>query len=577
MRNLITYEKYLILERNKAVEFFQENPQLLSSFSKGIEKHAKSEWNPKKNGIIDKTIEDQREDKAKKVLSQRLSKIDGVEEPLDPTDKNGLTIIEVLSGKSRNGWSGWYDWKYFMSAILDSRSMDDLIKKASVRERIWSFPGENYSTRKDLSQYGKFYKILKDNFEEIKKSMKWIDTALKGIKGSVEKGFENDLAKLGLSTKDVEVAMSHIDNWTSMSRKKLDPQVWPLLQKISVDSRKLPEYIYRGIFYDGAKIKDEKKFLDKWTPGSKPGASQGKATSWSIDRGTAASFMTDQDFIKDNQKGYYVLLKWKVDPSKVISDLRNLPVDHRFWNQQEIIVSPEAKDYEIDTIIPGSGGYKAHHEFIETIKGGQGAWGRSKTEFALAFMNQPYETLNPNQRIEFKKITKMTIGEFESEYPGTNFSGEWKDVPLPIWNYLKNYMSFTNLVSVKGNVVEFEFRVGLNDLYYSADPLITATFDKVKAKTEFNQFSGTTELVSDIGIIELKSSDYYDMELDIKMPTKFEIGKNQKSGEPRSMDIISDDALKSILDEIGSDKMIEAIKKKQTQKTLPKNINIQIK
>ena len=84
--------------------------------------------------------------------------------------------------------------------------------------------------------------------------------------------------KLGLSLSDVKLAMTIVTEWTSMSRKKLDPSNWSLLNKISVAPNLLPKYVYRGIFYDGAKIKDQKKFIEAWKPGSKPGASQGKAT-----------------------------------------------------------------------------------------------------------------------------------------------------------------------------------------------------------------------------------------------------------------------------------------------------------
>jgi hypothetical protein len=576
MRNLPTYDQFLLLEKSRTVQFFRDNPELLSNYAQGIEAHSKAEWDPKRVGSIDRQKEDLQEAKAKAQFRKKLERLDEVTELVDPTNQKSWTILDILSG-TREGYSNWWDWDRFKRAILDAKSIDQFLKDNTAKNRMWRFPFEDYSTSKDITQYGKFFKLLKNNFDFIQKTMKWIDTALAGIKGSAEKGFERDLMKIGLSMNDLKVAMSHVENWTSMSRKKLDPAVWPLLQKISVDPAALPKVIYRGLFFDGAKIKDEAKFLKSWYPGSKPGASQGKATSWSVDKGTAAEFMTDQDFVKNREKGYYILLRWTVDPAKVIADLRNLPVDHKFWNQQEIIVSPDARDYEVDTIIPGSEGSDAHREFIETIKSGQGAWGRSKTEFAMNFMNTPYETLSPNQRMEFKAITKMTVGEFESKYPGVKFNAPWKDVPMPIWNLMDRYMQYTRLVSTTKNKIEFQFEIGLNQLDYVRDPAIKAAYEKIKKETDFNQFAGKTMLISDIGTIELVDADYYDMDISIKMPTKIEIGANPKEGgDPREIDKVADEALKRLVSEVGSNNILEAIKKMQTERSVSKNINIQV-
>jgi hypothetical protein len=581
MKNLLTYENFLLLEKNKTVQFFKDNPQLLSSFSKGIQSHSKAKWDPKRFNSIDRDKELERESNAKSILRKKLEKIDGVNELVDPTNKNSWTVLEILSG-NRIGYSDWWDWRRLKDDILNAKTVEQFLKdNNSARSRSWRLPFEDYSTAKDLSEYENFYKVISKNFDLIYKNMKWIDTALVGIKGSSDEGFRNELSKMGISYQDLMVAMSYIEDWTSMSRKKLDPSVWPLLQKISVDPSSLPKVIYRGIFIDGVKIKDEAAFLKKWYVGSSPGASQGKATSWSVDRGTAASFMIDQDFIKDRAKGYYVLLKWTVDPAKVIADLRNLPVDHRYWNQQEIIVNPSARDYEVDTIIPGSSGNESHREFVNSIKGGQGAWGKSKAEFAMNFINTPYETLNPNQRMEFKRITKMTVGEFISEYPSSNFNynlSEWKDVPMPIWNYVDKYTSNLRLISASDSKIEFVFEINLSDLYYINDPRIKSVYERVKKETDFNQFAGYHSLFSDKGTIELIDNNFYDVNILIKMPTVIKIAPNKENkGESRKLDIEADDALKKIFDEVGSDTLLELIIKEQSKRNPPRNINVQIK
>jgi hypothetical protein len=575
MRNLPTYDEFmLVIEKNRTVEFFRQHPELLSKYSTGVEAHSKSEWDPKRNGSIDRDLERDREKKVKDQLRGRLKRIPEVDELVDPGHKNSWTIIDVLTGM-REGYSDWWDWNRLKDAILSAKNVDDFVKTNTARARSWRFAHESYSESKDISQYGKFFKVLKTNFDLIQKSMKWVDTALKGIKGSAQAAFEKDLLKMGLSMKDLEVAMSHVENWTSMSRKKLDPSIWPLLQKLSVDSSSLPKVIYRGIFIDGAKIKDQAKFLKQWFPGSKPGVSQGKATSWSVDKGTAAEFMTDQDFIKDAKGGYYVLLRWKVDPAKVIADLRNLPVDHKFWNQQELIVDPAARDYEVDAMIPGSSGSDAHSEFIKTIKGGQGAWGRSKSEFALNFLNTPYETLSPNQRIEFKQIAKMTVGEFQSTYPGIGIDAKWKGVAMPIWNYLSKYSSNMVPTSISRNRVEFKFAFGLQSIEYLRDPVLDATIKRVKKETGYNQFAGSQEIVSNVGFIELIDDDYYDINLKIHLPTKCS-PEVMNPNEKREIDQIADKALNTIFNEVGESNILNVMNRRQSEQKLPKNINIQI-
>lgn len=574
MKNLLSYDRFILLEKSRTVEFFRQHPEMLSSYSKGIDAHSKAEWDPKRVGAIDRSVEDERKTKVFSQLKKKIERFDGSSDMIDPNDKKSWSIAEILSGV-KDGFSNWWDWDYMKKSIMAAKDVDDFAKNNTAKIRSWKFPHENYNTSRDISQYGKFFKFMRTHYSDIQKLMKWTDTALTGIKGSAQAGFEKDIMKLGLSMKDLEVAMSYVENWTSMSRKKLDPAVWPLLQKISVDPSALPKVIYRGIFVDGAKIKDEAKFLKLWSPGSKPGASQGKATSWSVDRGTAAEFMTDQDFIKDRDKGYYVLLRWTVDPSKVIADLRNLPVDHKFWNQQELIVDPAARDYEVDTIIPGSGGYEAHREFTNTIKGGQGAFGKSKTEFAMDFLSTPYETLSPNQRMEFKRIVKMTVAEFNTEYPGSRINPEWNSVAMPIWNYLSKYTSNIERIKVERNRVEFRYFYKIGAIEYLNDPLIKSTYTKISKETGFNQFAGKQAIVSNIGIIELLDDDYYDQDLKVQMPTKCDT-EVVETGDSRDIDIKSDKALNDILNEIGESHMLEAMKKRQSEQKLPKNINIQI-
>jgi hypothetical protein len=575
MRNLPTYDDWgLILERNKTVEFFNQNPQLLSQYSKGIAAH-KDEWS---NRHLMSDNENKRRMIVHTRLRDRLAKMEGSDKPFDGADSN-WTVASVLSGY-QEGYSLFYEWEDLSKSIVDSKSIDDFITKNSSY-RAWKFPEEGYGKVKDISQYDPFFSFIKRNFKEVQSLLKWAATALKGIKGSDQKAFTNQLMKLGLSSSDLAVAMSHVTNWTSMSRKKLPPEVWPLLQKISVDSTELPKYVYRGIFFDGAKIKDRAKFMKLWQAGSSPGASQGKATSWSVDRGTAAEFMDAQDFIKDQKGGFFVLLRWPVNSKFVIADLRNLPVDHTFWNQQELIVDPAARDYEVDTIIPGDS-EDALKKFKDSIKGGQGGYGRSKADFVVNFLNTPYETLNPNDRMAFKQASSMTVGELMQEFPSVRISGDpiIAKLPVPLWNYMDNYLYHTIIDSIEGQTVKFHFQIPLSSLEYigSNGNLIRSTYQKFEKSNKFNQFYGTDVIISSEGTVSLVGDSYYNIDIDVKFPKELRIEKNpDKVGKVEHQeDIKSNENLRSIFEEVGSNQILEILKTFTSQRPTSKNIQVKI-
>lgn len=583
MKNVLNFKNWLILEKNKAVEYFRKNPDSLSTFSGGVDPHKKP-WNP----AINSNLESERKNKIYDQFRKKLSHLKDIDALIDP-NSNKWTIYGVMIGYSE-GYERGYKWRYwddFCEIIRDSNNFDVFL--LSIEKRQCKFPTDSYYSKTNLIEYDKLYLFIKNNFYFLKKSFNWLDTALKGITGSSTKSYENDLMKLGLSSRDVEIAMSYVQEWTSMSRKRIDPSVWPLLQKISVDPSLLPKYVYRGIFYDGAKIKDPIKWSKKWYPGSKPGVSQGKVTSWSVDRGTAISFMIDQDFIKDKENGYYMLLKWEVNPKMVIADLRNLPVDHKYWSQQEIIVSPEANDYEIDTMIPGKEGYEAYTKFASERQGGQGAWGRTKSEMAMNFMRLPFDKVSPDDRIEFKKIAKMTVKEFINTYPNisTSISIDKKlyGIGMPLWSYIDKYFWHQNLniISSNKNEVKFILKYSMKDLSsnYTVGPEIHSLYEKYKKEYNFNQFSGKNIIISNEGTINLISDDFYNIDIRVSWPTRFEIVKGEKEefDKPRTVDIESDNVLKKIFDESGgSEFFVNATKNNQIKKeaSLSKNINVKI-
>jgi len=583
MINLNTYEQWLLNESNKAVEYFRAHPEELSKFSNGIQPHHKQNYKVDQEMSNFSDPEWPAKEKIYRASRMKLSKIGGDVIAFE-VGQARWTYTNMLIGQGPEGYSGgWYDSEYFRKAIMESKTFEDFLEEVDTKKRFWKYPFEDYNKKVEANEEPLFniYRWMKSEYKEIQDFCKWLTVALSGVQRLGHKRAEKEFMKLGLSINDVQVAMSYVKEWTSMSRKKLDPSVWDLLNKISVDEKNLPQYAYRGIFYDGAKIKDPIKWKEKWYPGSQPGVSQGKATSWTIDRQTAMTFMTDQDFIKDADGGYYMLLKWKVDPKLVIADLRNVPVDHTFWNQQELIVSPEAKDYEIDSMVPGSEGYEGLKKFQNEKPGGQGAYGQTKADFALSFMSSPYETLSPGTRIEFKQISKMTLSEYRKAYPNSRITADpqYNNVSMVIYYYATKYCSSINYVSTTRDEIKFTVSYNLRELDYSSNPNIKSMYKKYYDEMKFNQFGGTKYIVSNEGSIKLIDDDYYDMDIEINLPTSFSVEVLDGKTSERDIDIVADSALEKIFDELGEAPFIEAFKMTQleNQKRLPKNIQVDIK
>jgi hypothetical protein len=568
MRKILPYDKFSILEWNKTVGFFRENPHLLSSHAKDIPKKRNVEWDPERVGAIDRDAVKKKKADVFSRLRRKLSGIRGIDKPFYPDKPDSWTILDVLVG-SIPGKEEFYNWKEMWGGILEC----DNVEKFVDRVRYWNFPMENYSNRKPISSYVNFYDVLHKNYEEIREQIRRTRVALDNIKDSEENRLKNNLMKMGLSLKDVEIAMSYITDWTSMSQKRLDPSVWPLLKKLSVDPSRLPKTIYRGMFIDGVKIKNREEFMEQWSPGSKPGASLRKATSWSVDRGTAAEFMSDQDNIKDQPGGFYVLLRWDVDPSEVVADLRNLPVDHKFWNQQEIIISPKVKDYVVDTIIPGKDGYDTYRSFVKSIKSGQGGYGHTRSEFARNFLNTPYETLSPEHRIEFKRVAKMTVGEFKEVYPGSRINDEWDEVAMPLLNFVTRYMNASILKKEKTRI-EFQYRYTIHNLRAIGDPTVKEIVEEEDKKSGLNYYTGTYQIKSNVGVVELLADDYYRMRFRVTIPTTCELVQTEHS-TGSEMEKNADLRTRNIFEKIGSEKLVEIFNKRLSGEKFSKNIIVE--
>jgi hypothetical protein len=573
MRNLNTYEQWQILEKNKTVQYFQEHPELLQQQFYSTPSH-KNEWNPDQTGN-----ESSRQITAvkKKSYDKLIKLANGKDFFYKSPNDRGSEVFPIgwMVGWSGTGMYSFSNSSEYNEAILKSRTPEDF-KTICDKNHI----NINYYTKPyEIEDYWKF---LSDNWKEVQRIIKDYVNAIDGLRNREQKHYNNELLKLGVNASDLKKAMSWVQEWTSMSRKRMPEDVWPLLKTISVDSGKLPKVLYRGIFYDGAKIKDQQKFLEKWKPGSQPGAGQGKATSWSIDRGTASSFMQAQDFIKDQQNGFHVLLKWEVDEKEVICDLRNLPVDHKYWNQQEFIVSPAARNYTVDTLIPGSDD-QGYRDFCASIKGGAGAWGQMKKEYIANIMNVPFDTFDANQKIEWKQIMYMTLGQARAAYGITNWSGHkfMDDVSYPLCQVLSNkYVSgfaFAPIAAISETEIELGFFSSLSHIEYSRDPVIKATVEAIKNETKYNQFGATDEIFGK-GKATILSKSFYDVEVIIELPTSLTIQDNgKKENKERDIAVVADDALKKIFNTIGERAILDSMEIGIKEIKTSRNIQITIK
>lgn len=578
MRNLKSYDEWLILEKNRAVEFFTQHPELLKPKFSNIDPH-KNEWNPRSAGIDMSSSYGASEEMYPYLEKayQSLLKLNGGNDIEVKGSRKQVSAFEKLSG-----WPGKdiYGLDDVWGAFRDGNSYEAFAKKISNVYFRFDYESHVYEEPVLMS-------FIEKNYREVRSIFVNLNNAVSGLKDRVRKSFQNDLKKIGVNEKDLATAMSWIQEWTSMSRKRLPEDVWPILQDISVDAGKLPKYVYRGLFYDGAKIKDQKKFLDKWKIGEAPNASQGKATSWSVDPGTAAAFMDSQDFIKDEKNGYYMMLRWEVDPKFVIADLRNLPVDHKFWNQQEIIVSPEAKNYTIYAMISGSEDRQVYRDYVASIKGGQGGWGQLKKDMMSGFLTHPFDTIDVNTRIEWKRISHMTVAEVKDEYGfKTNYIEEIQskiqDCNYALVDLVKSASASSYpfrmypIGAISEDEIEIAIEVGLSDLDYGQSVELKDIVKTVKNEIDYNQFYNPTKIYS-TGSVKIIHNGFYNIQIIFNLPKKFEIVKQKDEGSNTVLSEKSRAALERIFKEFGEKRFVELLNNTiNDKKTIRVSKNIQI-
>lgn len=319
---------------------------------------------------------------------------------------------------------------------------------AGAFDRVLSFSDPLELFKKGYSyEYSKNPKDFDDYFNKLAK-----DPDLRKLRSLYDK--KSDYAEIkfkqlanqyGINLRDLAFGFNEIIRMQSSSYQKLKPSSYALLKAMTVVPSQLPSVIYRGFFYDGAKIKDQDKFLKQWAVGNSPKVKLGKPTSWSSSKSVAIGFMKNQDKVKNAEDGYHVLLKIK-NPTEdeVIGDLRNFEFS-RFWNQQEIIISPEVTRYTVEELLPYQEYNAPDNKYRDLEKSnmrpGAGSWGRNKNELLMDIFNLSKYDISLNTKIDYKEIKDLTIGELikrkmlSSEYFDDEYKSKHVKLLLPLFKF----------------------------------------------------------------------------------------------------------------------------------------------
>jgi hypothetical protein len=150
---------------------------------------------------------------------------------------------------------------------------------------------------------------------------------------------------------------------------------------------------------------------------------------------------------------------------------------------------------------------------------------------------------------------------------------------MALYNYATKFCSNILFLSTSRDEIKFNVSYDLRGLDYSQNPNIKSTYTKYYEEMKFNQFGGVKEIVSNEGSISLIDDDYYDMDIQVNLPTSFSVQPRDGKTSDRDLDIQADLALERIFKELGEKPFIEAFKMTQleNQKRLPKNIQVEIK
>jgi hypothetical protein len=582
MKLLRLLQEIRLLEKNKTVDFFRKNPDKLKAFRNIPSANANWEY--------DWESRSDRGDARRKldfdVYYSAIAK-------LDPSNKFAQNLQSSLRYGSLDNFF-WY--------VNKLQTYDEFRK---YNDTDYSF--RTHTDEVDWADWAD-HEFMAKHYNAIRKIAKSFIDRKEGLKDLDDRRFEKDMMKLGLEPRSVRAAMDWVEYYTAGSYRKLPKDVFDTLQQMSVDASRLPKYIYRGFFFDGAKIKDREKFLTKWREGSMPRAGLNKATSWSGDKGTAVAFMDAQDRVKDSKTGFHVLLKWKVNADDVIADLRNMPGDFRFWNQHEFIISPDVKDYVVDKIIPYQSSADQPYDtldlvqFRNAIKGGHGGMGRRKGSTLSNFLFSPYDKFGTNEKIAYKQLLKMSVKDVKSKLNvslgyNTEYSNRLNDALFPLaavlrlieekgWQRRSGHqfnIDVDKVISPYEIRIKFEFKFtrdystnsfNIEDIFPGGAKYINLKYPDAKFDAENVQVGpvayGTISMNKDFGI--------YNIAITLDVPNKFKIDSIETNEYIRNTEI-NDKIMTELFDKFGDKKIVSELDKTMSdiKSKMPSTVKLTLK
>ena len=307
------------------------------------------------------------------------------------------------------------------------------------------------------------YNLIKSN-EKYFKLFKNYAKKYKALQNIEFSKLEKIALSRGLKPQDISTIMDWVEHYTAESKRIIPAPVWPALRKLTVDDNELPKVIYRGLFMDGHKIaptsledaspKDKAKIkerLEKWAnykKGDKIKLTVTKASSWSSSKAVASQFMDAQSKIKNMDRGYSLLLKYTItDPSKIVADFRKFP-ELKFWNQQELLLDPSEKEFEIVQIMPYNKENELRDYQRKNSKPGAGAWGSNKGELIIQnYLRISNLDIPKDIKETWKTYYDKTLGELEKIEPDTikrllstrhsDYSSLLKQITLSLYSGLR--------------------------------------------------------------------------------------------------------------------------------------------
>ena len=238
-------------------------------------------------------------------------------------------------------------------------------------------------------------------------------------------------------------------------------------------------------------------------------------------------------------------------------------------------------------MISGSEDRQVYRDYVASIKGGQGGWGQLKKDMMSGFLTHPFDTIDVNTRIEWKRISHMTVAEVKDEYGfKTNYIEEIQskiqDCNYALVDLVKSASASSYpfrmypIGAISEDEIEIAIEVGLSDLDYGQSVELKDIVKTVKNEIDYNQFYNPTKIYS-TGSVKIIHNGFYNIQIIFNLPKKFEIVKQKDEGSNTVLSEKSRAALERIFKEFGEKRFVELLNNTiNDKKTIRVSKNIQI-